>query len=101
MFSFRRTMLLVKESEISLADKLKQIEEATLSAEEMSERVSRMMADEEAAQVTYDEEMRRLRNIHFKTTRQLHKITLEEKNMNAEIQVSSNIPQFVQTLLYW
>ena len=93
-------MLLVKESEISLADKLKQIEEATLSAEEMSERVSRMMADEEAAQVTYDEEMRRLRNIHFKTTRQLHKITLEEKNMNAEIQVSSNIPLFVLTLLY-
>ena len=68
-------------------EKLKLVEETTLSAEENAARMDEMMAAEEAAQGALAEEMRRLRDIQFKKTQELHNVRTEEKNCIAEIQV--------------
>ena len=70
-----------------LVEKLKLIEETTLSAEENAARMDEMMAAEEAAQSALAEEMRRLRDIQFKKTQELHNVKTEEKNCVAQIQV--------------
>ena len=63
------------------------VEETTLSAEENAARMDEMMAGEEAAQSALAEEMRRLRDVQFKKTQELHNVRTEEKNCMAEIQV--------------
>ena len=68
-------------------EKLKLVEETTLSAEENAARMDEMMAAEEAAQGALAEEMRRLRDIQFKKTQELHNVRTEEKNCIAQIQV--------------
>ena len=76
------------------------VEETTLSAEENAARMDEMMAGEEAAQSALAEEMRRLRDVQFKKTQELHNVRTEEKNCMAEIQVRRLVVMMVERYRY-
>ena len=73
----------------ALVEKLKVAMESTLSAEERATRMDELLAEEEKRQVEMDQEIKRLRELQFKKTQELHEARRKERETEAEIQVST------------
>lgn len=71
-----------------LIEKLKMAMESTLSAEERAARMDELLADEEKRQNEMDQEIKRLRELQFRKTQELHEARTRERNQEAGIQVS-------------
>lgn len=72
----------------ALVEKLKFATESTLSAEERAARMDEMMQEEEKRQFEIETELKRLRDLQFRKTQELHDSQTKERNMEAEIQGS-------------
>lgn len=72
----------------ALMEKLKLVMESTLSAEERAARMEALLQDEEAKQREIEVELKRLRELHFRKTQELHESRTAERNTEAEIQGS-------------
>jgi len=71
----------------ALNEKLKQVSESALSAEEQASRMDELLQQEEVHQKELDVELKRLRELHFRKTQELYQARTEERNTEAEIQV--------------
>ena len=72
----------------ALIEKLKVASESTLSAEERAARMDEMLKDEEIERQETETELKRLRDLQFKKTQELHQAQVKERNTEAEIQGS-------------
>ncbi|KAK2144272.1 hypothetical protein LSH36_772g01071 [Paralvinella palmiformis] len=72
----------------ALNEKLKQVSESALSAEEQASRMDELLQQEEVHQKELDVELKRLRELHFRKTQELYQARTEERNTEAEIQGS-------------
>ncbi len=70
-----------------LIEKLKVATESSLSAEERAARMDEIMSEEELRQKDIETELKRLRDLMFRKTQELHKTRTDERNTEAEIQV--------------
>ncbi len=70
-----------------LIEKLKVATESSLSAEERAARMDEIMNEEEMRQKDIETELKRLRDLMFRKTQELHKTRTDERNTEAEIQV--------------
>ena len=70
-----------------LLDKLKVVTESTLSAEERAARLDQLLQEEEAVQTEIETELKRLRDMQFRKTEELHEARTEQRNTEAEIGV--------------
>lgn len=79
---------LAKQMHEALNEKLKQVSESALSAEERASRMDELLRQEEARQKELDVELKRLRELHFRKTQELYQARTDERNTEAEIQGS-------------
>ena len=71
-----------------LIEKLKIVTESQLSAEERAARYEELMQEEEKRQSEIEVEVKRLRDLMFRKTQELHETKTKERNTEAEIQVA-------------
>ena len=71
-----------------LVDKLQSATAAELSAEERAARMDEIMQDEERRQKEMEDELKRMRGIKFQKQQQNHETNMNERNVEAQIQVS-------------
>ena len=79
---------LAKQTHEALDEKLKQVSESALSAEERASRMDELLKQEEVHQKELDTELKKLRDLHFRKTQELYQARTEERNTEAEIQVT-------------
>ena len=77
-----------KELRETLVEKLKIATESTLSAEERAARMDEYLEDEDKRQKEIDYQLKYLRDMQFKKMQELHDNRTEERNTEAEIQVT-------------
>ena len=70
-----------------LIEKLKLASESQLSAEERAARMDEILQEEEKRQKEMEAELKRLRDMQFRKTNELHGAKVKERNTDAEIQV--------------
>ena len=70
----------------TLYEKFQVVLESELSAEERAARMDELLAEEQAFQNEIDQELKRLRDLQFRKTQELHDARREEKDTDAEIQ---------------
>ena len=88
-----------KQAREALVERLKFATESTLSAEERAAQMDEMMAKEEHIQSELETELKRLRDLQFRTTQELHRAHTEERNTEAEIQVITCLTLVLLTCL--
>ncbi|XP_039256465.2 coiled-coil domain-containing protein 39-like [Styela clava] len=71
-----------------LQDKLSAANQGVLSAEEQAALAEEMLNKEEESLKEFDQELRRIRDLHFKKKEELHTVMTSEKNVAASIQGS-------------
>ena len=71
-----------------LVEKLQSATVAELSAEERAARMDEVMMDEERRQKEMSDDLKRLRNLKFQKAQEHHETNMNERNVDAQIQVS-------------
>ena len=72
---------------LSLEEKLQLAFDSSLTAEERAHRMEEMLSEEERQQREIETELKNLRDMQFKKSQELHDYRVNEKNIEAEIQV--------------
>ena len=92
-FGKNKTLLIIPRLEQArimhetLIEKLKFVTESQLSAEERAAWYEELMLEEEKRQREIEIEVKRLRDLMFRKTQELHETKTKERNTDAEIQV--------------
>ena len=77
----------IKQVTSDLEAKLKETAEAKLSADEISAQVEKLLQEEERNQTAMSAELAQLRDLCFKKSQKSHDLSIQLKNIDADIQV--------------
>ncbi|XP_069474770.1 coiled-coil domain-containing protein 39 [Ambystoma mexicanum] len=81
----KKRVIVVKEQNEALSDKLKCVNNSTLTTEEKAKQIDEMLTEEEQYLKEFEVQLKQLRDQHFKKTEELHTQNAKEKNLIAEI----------------